>query len=195
MIHLYTIHAELQLLRACVERHLVYVISFVGEPPRIAPVLCTWSLHSFGPDQSISMDSSTHQSSSSASQSSSYQYLKTRKDSKLTNGTEKIKPAIDVSAIVNGVIDDVRAEGDVAVRRYSEKFDKWSPKSFQLSEREIKDIIATVPEQTMMDIIEVQKNVRKFAEAQLATLKELELEIQPGVFLGHKNVPIASVGA
>jgi len=140
------------------------------------------------------MDSSARQSSSS------YKYLKTRKDSKQTNGTngtngiEKSKPTINVSAIVKGVIDDIRAEGDAAVRRYSEKFDKWSPKSFQLSEQEIKDIIATVPEQTVKDIIEVQKNVRKFAEAQLASLKELEMEIQPGVFLGHKNIPIASVG-
>ncbi len=136
----------------------------------------------------ISMDSSARQSSFS------YKYLKTRKDSKQTNGTAKSKPALDVSAIVKGVIDDIRAEGDAAVRRYSEKFDKWSPKSFQLSEQEIKDIIATVPEQTVKDIIEVQKNVRKFAQAQLASLKELEMEIQPGVFLGHKNIPIASVG-
>ena len=141
--------------------------------------------------KSISMDSS-------ARQPSSYKYLKGRKDSKLTNGNndiKRVKPAIDVSAIVKGVIDDIRDNGDVAVRRYSEKFDKWSPKSFQLSEKEIKDVIATVPEQTVKDIIEVQKNVRKFAEAQLATVKDLELEIQPGVFLGHKNIPIASVGA
>lgn len=143
----------------------------------------------------MSMESSARHSSTSTARASSYQYLKTRKDSKPTNGTEKSKPTIDVSAIVKGVIDDIRAEGDAAVRRYSEKFDKWSPKSFQLSEQEIKDIISTVPEQTVKDIIEVQKNVRKFAEAQLASLKELEMEIQPGVFLGHKNIPIASVGA
>ena len=148
--------------------------------------------------ESILMDSSARQPSSSPFKTSSYKYLKGRKDSKLTNGAngaEKVKPAIDVSAIVKGVIDDIRDKGDVAVRQYSEKFDKWSPKSFQLSEKEIKDIIATVPEQTVKDIIEVQKNVRNFAEAQLATVKDLELEIQPGVFLGHKNVPIASVGA
>lgn len=103
-------------------------------------------------------------------------------------------PAFDVTAIVEGVINAVRAEGDAAVRRYSEKFDKWSPESFKLSDKEIQDIIATVPAQVLEDIRTVQNNVRTFAEAQKASLGEFELEIQPGVFLGQKNVPIQNVG-
>ncbi|KAM0753458.1 histidinol dehydrogenase [Meredithblackwellia eburnea MCA 4105] len=103
-------------------------------------------------------------------------------------------PAFDVKTIVAGVIDDVRRNGDTAVRSYSEKFDKWSPKSFRLSESEIKDIIATVSEQTIKDIKEVQENVRTFALAQKACLKDLEVEIKPGYVLGHRNIPIDTVG-
>lgn len=104
-------------------------------------------------------------------------------------------PNFDVAGIVKGVIDAVRKNGDAAVREYSEKFDKWSPKSFKLSEEDIKRIIAEVDPQIIKDIKQVQSNVRKFAEAQKASLKDFELEIQPGVFLGQKNVPIQNVGA
>jgi histidinol dehydrogenase len=100
-----------------------------------------------------------------------------------------------VPEIVKGVIDDIRSNGDVSVRQYSEKFDKWSPVSFKLSEEEIKDIISRVPEQTIKDIKEVQENVRKFAIAQRKSISDIEIEIQPGVHLGHKNLPISSVGA
>ncbi|KAI5864850.1 histidinol dehydrogenase [Durotheca rogersii] len=100
-----------------------------------------------------------------------------------------------VSDIVKGVIDDVRATGDKAVRSYSEKFDKWSPPSFKLSESQIQECIAKVPPQTIADIIEAQKNVRTFAEAQRASIKDFEIEIQPGVFLGQRNNPIATAGA
>lgn len=100
-----------------------------------------------------------------------------------------------VSDIVKGVIDDIKADGDKAVRAYSEKFDKWSPKSFKLSDSEIQDIISKVPAQTVLDIKEAQKNVRIFAEAQRASIKDIEIEIQPGVFLGHRNNPIDRAGA
>jgi histidinol dehydrogenase len=95
---------------------------------------------------------------------------------------------------VKGVIDKIRSQGDVAVRQYSEKFDKWSPSSFKLSKEEIEKIISTVPEQTIKDIKEVQANIREFAVAQRNSLKDFELEIQPGVFLGQKANPIAAVG-
>lgn len=101
----------------------------------------------------------------------------------------------DVPAIVRGVIDDIRREGDDAVRRYSEKFDKWSPTSFKLSTEQIEKIIATVPQQTLDDIKEVQANVRRFAEAQRKSITDFELETAPGVFLGQRNNPIDSVGA
>ncbi|KAI0149959.1 histidinol dehydrogenase [Hypoxylon sp. NC0597] len=100
-----------------------------------------------------------------------------------------------VSAIVKGVIDDIRINGDNAVRSYSEKFDKWSPPSFKLTEDQIQECISKVPEQTIADIKEAQKNVRTFAEAQRASIKDFEIEIQPGVFLGQRNNPIATAGA
>ncbi|KAH9224161.1 histidinol dehydrogenase [Leptodontidium sp. 2 PMI_412] len=100
----------------------------------------------------------------------------------------------NVPSIVTAVIDSIRKDGDSAVRSFSEKFDKWSPKSFKLSESEINQIISKLPEQVIKDIKEVQHNVRTFAQAQKDSLKEFELEIQPGVFLGQKNIPINSVG-
>lgn len=101
----------------------------------------------------------------------------------------------DVPAIVRGVIDDIRRDGDAAVRKYSEKFDKWSPQSFKLSPEDIEKIIARVPQQTLDDIKEVQANVRRFAEAQRKSITDFEVETAPGVFLGQRNNPINSVGA
>jgi histidinol dehydrogenase len=107
----------------------------------------------------------------------------------------KAGPIVDVPAIVKEVIESIRKEGDIAVRRYSEKFDKWSPQSFKLSQADIDAAIANCPKQTLDDIKEVQRNVRAFAEAQRDSLKDFEIEIRPGVHLGQKNVPIDNVGA
>lgn len=103
--------------------------------------------------------------------------------------------AVDVSQIVSGVIADVRARGDAAVRHYSEKFDSWAPVSFKLSQEQIDAAIAKVPQQTLDDIKTVQSNVRKFAQAQRESLKDFEVELSPGVHLGQVNVPINTVGA
>ncbi|KAJ2903057.1 histidinol dehydrogenase [Zalerion maritima] len=100
-----------------------------------------------------------------------------------------------VTGIVSGVIDDIRARGDTAVREYSEKFDKWSPPSFRLSQADIDACMAKVSPQTIADIKQAQANVRKFAEVQRECIKDVEIEIQPGVFLGHKNNPISTAGA
>ncbi|KAK4947527.1 hypothetical protein LTR10_013472 [Elasticomyces elasticus] len=102
---------------------------------------------------------------------------------------------VDVPGIVRGVIDDIRSQGDAAVRRYSEKFDKWSPPSFKLSKDDIDAIVSKVPKQTLDDIRVVQQNVRTFALAQRKSINDFELEIRPGVHLGQKNIPISSVGA
>ncbi|CAK7206111.1 hypothetical protein SEUCBS139899_008895 [Sporothrix eucalyptigena] len=101
----------------------------------------------------------------------------------------------DVPTVVRKVIEDIRKEGDAAVRKYSEKFDKWSPESFKLSKADIERIIASVPQQTIDDIKEVQANVRRFAEAQRESIKDFEIETLPGVFLGQRNNPINTVGA
>jgi histidinol dehydrogenase len=118
------------------------------------------------------------------------QYLKTKAAS-----AGSASPNESVSAVVKSVIETIRSEGDSAVRRYSEKFDKWSPGSFKLSKADIEKAISSVPKQTLKDIKEVQSNVRAFAVAQRNSIQDFELEIQPGVHLGQKNVPINSVGA
>ncbi|KAK5279128.1 hypothetical protein LTR20_006341 [Exophiala xenobiotica] len=119
-------------------------------------------------------------------------YLKTG-----TRTSEEKKQQVNpqVQSTVKEVIDNIRAQGDNAVRQYSQRFDKWDPASFKLSRAQVEEAMAKVPEQTVKDIKEVQRNVRTFAQAQLASLKDFELEIQPGVFLGQKNNPIDTVGA
>lgn len=104
-------------------------------------------------------------------------------------------PPVDVPNIVSSVIQEIRQRGDEAVRFYSEKFDKWSPESFKLTEEQIQSSIAKVPEQTIADIKTVQQNVKTFAVAQRDSLKDFELEIRPGVHLGQKNIPVNAVGA
>jgi sulfopropanediol 3-dehydrogenase len=101
----------------------------------------------------------------------------------------------DVAEVVATVIDDVRQRGDDAVRHYSEKFDRWSPESFRLSPEEINRIISTVPDEVLDDLRTVQANVRDFAQHQLASMRDFEVETQPGVFLGQKHLPIAATGA
>ncbi|GAA3774609.1 histidinol dehydrogenase [Plantactinospora mayteni] len=101
----------------------------------------------------------------------------------------------EVSAVVREVIEDVRAHGDEAVRRYSEKFDRWSPDSFRLGPEQIEELVASVPPEVVDDLRTVQANVRDFARRQRDTLQDLEVETQPGVFLGQKHLPIAAAGA
>lgn len=116
-------------------------------------------------------------------------HLKTAEGSGATGA-----PTVDVPTIVRGVIDDIRTNGDSAVRKYSEKFDKWTPDSFKLSREQIETEIVKVPQQTIEDIKEAQGNIRTFALAQRKSLSDFEIEIQPGVHLGQKNIPIRSVG-
>jgi sulfopropanediol 3-dehydrogenase len=100
-----------------------------------------------------------------------------------------------VRETVTGVIEDIRQRGDEAVREYSLKFDGWSPDSFRLSPEEIEKIIADVPKEVIDDIRTVQNNVRTFAQHQLDSMHELEVETAPGVFLGQKHIPVAASGA
>jgi histidinol dehydrogenase len=97
-------------------------------------------------------------------------------------------------ATVEGIIADVRARGDQAVRELSERFDKWSPKSFRLSAGEIRDLVAQVSPQTIDDIKFAQQQIRNFAEIQRASLKDVEVETLPGVVLGHRHIPVGRVG-
>ena len=99
-----------------------------------------------------------------------------------------------VKSTVEATLKDIETRGDAAVRELSEKFDKWSPKSFRLSEDEIQAAMARLPEQTIDDIKFAQAQIRKFAEIQKAALRDVEEETFPGVTLGHKNIPVNSVG-
>ncbi len=96
--------------------------------------------------------------------------------------------------IVEGILTDVQTRGDEAVRELSQKFDKWSPESFRLSDEKIQEIVATVPKNTQEDIKWAQAQVRRFAQIQKSALRDVEIETIPGVILGHKNVPVNSVG-
>jgi sulfopropanediol 3-dehydrogenase len=95
---------------------------------------------------------------------------------------------------VEAILDDIAARGDVAVRELSARFDKWEPASFRLTDNEIADLIATLPAQVIDDIRFAQTQIRRFAEAQKAALKDIEIETLPGIRLGHKNIPVSSVG-
>ena len=99
-----------------------------------------------------------------------------------------------VRATVEAILSDVQARGDVAVRTLSEKFDRWSPTSFRLSEAQIQEVIATLPQQVIDDIHFAQAQVRNFARHQRAALQDIEVETLPGVILGHKNIPVNSAG-
>lgn len=101
----------------------------------------------------------------------------------------------DVADSVRSVIADIRANGDEAVRRYAEKFDRWTPDSFRLSDEEIEQIMAGLDPQVIEDIVFVQSQVRRFAQAQRDSLTDIEVETLPGVFLGQKHVPVQAAGA
>ncbi|MFC5713732.1 histidinol dehydrogenase [Thalassorhabdus alkalitolerans] len=99
-----------------------------------------------------------------------------------------------VQEAVSGIIKNIEENGDSAVRELSEKFDKWSPESFRLSEEDIQKVIESVPEQVKEDIKFAQEQIKNFAEHQKDSIKDIEVETRPGVFLGHKNIPVNSVG-
>jgi len=101
---------------------------------------------------------------------------------------------LELAETVRGIIADVEERGEVAVRELSEKFDSWSPDSFRLSDEQIAEVVASIDPQTIEDITFAQTQIRNFAEAQLASLSDVEVETLPGVFLGHRNLPVASVG-
>ncbi len=100
-----------------------------------------------------------------------------------------------VAEVVSQVIEDVRERGDVAVREYSERFDKWSPDSFRLTDAQADEIVESLPKQVIDDITFVQAQVRGFAEAQLGSMREFEIETLPGVRLGQRHIPVEAVGA
>lgn len=101
----------------------------------------------------------------------------------------------ETSKYVREMLKKLKKEGMDAVRKFSKQFDNWDPPCFELSEKEIQEAIAKCDQQLIEDTDFCQQNVRWFAEAQLRTMSPLEVEIMPGVILGHKHVPVRSVGS
>lgn len=99
-----------------------------------------------------------------------------------------------VRTIVESMLKDIEAHGDVAIRALSEKFDNYTPASFLLTDSEIDALMSRVSARDMEDIKFAQEQVRKFATAQKSALRDIEIESLPGVFLGHRNIPVQSVG-
>jgi len=107
---------------------------------------------------------------------------------------ERSEDDAKVRAIVEATLKDIEARGDAAVRDLSEKFDKYSPPSFRLTQSEIDAAMNKVSARDMVDIDFAQTQIRRFAEAQRASMTDIEVETLPGVILGHKNIPVESVG-
>ena len=107
---------------------------------------------------------------------------------------EKIEDDKKVRISVEEILSNIKKNGDKAIRSYSEKFDDYSPKTFRLSDNEIKECISQVSPKDLDDIKFAQEQIRNFAEIQKETMKDVEVETLPGVILGHKNIPVESVG-
>ncbi|MBM6583473.1 histidinol dehydrogenase [Microvirga sp. BT689] len=99
-----------------------------------------------------------------------------------------------VRSTVEGILEDIAARGDAAVRKISQRFDNYAPASFRLTPSEIEAAMQQVPERDMKDIRFAQDQIRRFAQAQRATITDVEVETLPGVILGHRTIPVQSVG-
>jgi sulfopropanediol 3-dehydrogenase len=109
--------------------------------------------------------------------------------------SEKRKTDPEIQITVSNIIEQIDAEGDDALRRLSAKFDKWDRQNYRLTESEIEQTLDSVPESVKSDIRFAQAQIRRFAEAQRSALRDIEIETLPGIHLGHKNIPVNSVGA
>jgi sulfopropanediol 3-dehydrogenase len=106
----------------------------------------------------------------------------------------KAEKSAQVRSTVEAILADIAARGEAAVREYSEKFDKWSPPSFKLSESEIAECVRALPPGVIDDIKFAQAQIRNFALMQRAALRDVEVQTLPGVVLGHKHIPVNSIG-
>jgi sulfopropanediol 3-dehydrogenase len=116
-------------------------------------------------------------------------YLKTSKSKADVMGEER-----EVYETVREIIKNITNNGEASVREYSSSFDKWSPESFRLTDDQIEEIKERVPEQVKEDIAFAQEQIGNFASKQRETIQDIEVETLPGVILGHKNIPVGSVG-
>jgi len=115
----------------------------------------------------------------------------------LKKGKHEADRAVDdakVSKVVEDTLQAIAEKGDEALREFSIKFDNYNPTSFKLSSAEIENLIKQVSKRDMEDIKFAQSQIRKFAQAQRDSMLDIEIETMPGVILGHKNIPVQSVG-
>jgi sulfopropanediol 3-dehydrogenase len=115
----------------------------------------------------------------------------------LKRGREASQVAEDdarIRAAVETMLADIATRGDAAVRELSIKFDGWDRDDYRLTQAEIEGCLAKLSARDLDDIRFAQRQVKNFAEHQRASLKDIEVETLPGVVLGHKNIPVASVG-
>ena len=115
----------------------------------------------------------------------------------LKKGIQAEDDAADVAkvrSVVEGILTDIEKRGDEAVRMLSNKFDNWDPKDFRLSKSQIEECLKSLPKQVIEDIKFAQTQIRNFAQIQRDSLRDVEVETMPGVVLGHKNIPVNSVG-
>ena len=107
---------------------------------------------------------------------------------------ERLEDDAKVRVIVEDTLKDIAQRGDAAVRDLSAKFDNYTPESFRLTQSEIDAAMSKVSQRDMDDIKYAQKQIRRFAEAQRASMTDIEVETEPGIILGHRNIPVQSVG-
>jgi len=111
-----------------------------------------------------------------------------------SSDVEKAEENISVKSAVEKTLFDIEKYGDAAVKELSKKFDNWEPETFRLSQKEIDLCLGQLTEENIKDIKFAQTQVRNFAEIQRTAITDIEVETLPGVILGHKNIPINSVG-
>ena len=117
------------------------------------------------------------------------EYLKSGKPD-----AERAEDDAKTRTVVEETLKNIEINGDAAVRVLSKKFDNYAPENFKLSEKEISDLIASLSDRELSDIKFAQEQVRNFAQAQRDSMLDIEIETIPGVILGHKNIPVQSVG-
>ncbi|HKQ25541.1 MAG TPA: histidinol dehydrogenase [Burkholderiales bacterium] len=116
----------------------------------------------------------------------------------LKTGISAEQDAADIAKVrktVEDILADIEKRGDEAVRELSKKFDNWSPQDFRMSKGEIEDCVRALPKQVIDDIKFAQEQIRNFAQIQRDALRDVEVETLPGVILGHRNIPVGSVGS
>ena len=107
---------------------------------------------------------------------------------------ERAEDDAQTRQVVEATLKDIEARGDTAVRELSKKFDGYTPDAFRLTQAQIDDLISQLSERELEDIKFAQAQVRTFAQAQRDSMTDVEVETMPGVILGHKNIPVQSVG-